>query len=214
MSVLLDAHGCCHLVVGRKVEALGWARWTGYTACMDSVRFGRVLGIGTRLAAKTVAAAVDAAAAQPPAAKTSEVEGKSMPGAPAQQRVASTVAPVPQAGTQVRAQEIKAQVQQAQAQVKKTGAGIKQGGKRFGEAVWGPFVRLSGVLWLEFTGVFFGVFALSAGIGAWKLRGAVHGAAANGDSHMRFLLTVGMALLFGYFCVSSFIKAARRERRR
>ena len=108
----------------------------------------------------------------------------------------------------------RAQVQQAQAQVKKTGAGIKQGGKRFGEAVWGPFVRLSGVLWLEFTGVFFGVFALSAGIGAWKLRGAVHGAAANGDSHMRFLLTVGMALLFGYFCVSSFIKAARRERRR
>src|ERR1700722_7240570 len=27
----------------------------GYTSVMDSVRFGRVLGIGTRLAAKTVA---------------------------------------------------------------------------------------------------------------------------------------------------------------
>jgi len=203
------SHGCRHLVVGCKVEALGWARWTGYTACMDSVRFGRVLGIGTRLAAKTVVAAVGAAAAPNPSAKTSEVEGKSLPEAPAQQRVVSTAAPMPQVGTQVVAQ-----VQQAQAQVKKTGAGIKQGGKRFGEAVWGPFVRLSGVLWLEFTGVFFGVFALSAGIGAWKLRGAVHGAAANGDSHMRFLLTLGMALVFAYFCVSSFIRAARRERRR
>ena len=176
---------------------------------MDSVRFGRVLGIGTRLAAKTVVAAVDAAAAPNPSAKTPVVEGKSLPQAPAQQRVVSTAAPMPQVRTQVGAQ-----VRQAQAQVKKTRAGIKQGGKRFGEAVWGPFVRLSGVLWLEFTGVFFGVFALSAGIGAWKLRGAVHGAAANGDSHMRFLLTLGMALLFGYFCVSSFIRAARRERRR
>jgi hypothetical protein len=180
---------------------------------MDSVRFGRVLGIGTRLAAKTVVAAVDAAASPNPSAKTSEVEGKSLPGAPAQQRIVATAAPMPQVGTQVRTQ-VGAQVQQAQAQVKKTGAGIKQGGKRFGEAVWGPFVRLSGVLWLEFTGVFFGVFALSAGIGAWKLRGAVHGAAANGDSHMRFLLTLGMALVFAYFCVSSFIRAARRERRR
>src|ERR1700687_382999 len=203
------SHGCCHLEVGCKVEALGWARWTGYTAYMDSVRFGRVLGIGTRLAAKTVVAAVDAAASPNPSAKTSGVEGQSLPQAPAQQRVVSTAAPMPQVRTQVRAQ-----VQQAQAQVKKTGAGIKQGGKRFGEAVWGPFVRLSGVLWLEFTGVFFGVFALSAGIGAWKLRGAVHGAAANGDSHMRFLLTLGMALVFAYFCVSSFIRAARRERRR
>ena len=213
MSVLLDVSRLLPLVVGCKVEALGWARWTGYTACMDSVRFGRVLGIGTRLAAKTVVAAVDAAAAPNPSAKTPVVEGKSLPQAPAQQRVVSTAAPMPQVRTQVGTQVV-AQVQQAQAQVKKTGAGIKQGGKRFGEAVWGPFVRLSGVLWLEFTGVFFGVFALSAGIGAWKLRGAVHGAAANGDSHMRFLLTLGMALVFAYFCVSSFIRAARRERRR
>ena len=40
-----------------------------YTLGMDSVRFGRVLGIGTRLAAKTLVEAVDAAMAPNPSAK-------------------------------------------------------------------------------------------------------------------------------------------------
>ena len=44
-----------------------------------------------------------------------------------------------------------------------TTAGVKRGGKRFGEAVWGPAARLSGVLWLELTGVFFGLFMLTSG---------------------------------------------------
>ena len=38
----------------------------GYTRSMDSVRFGRVLGIGTRLAGKTLVQAVDAATAPNP----------------------------------------------------------------------------------------------------------------------------------------------------
>ena len=42
-------------------------RWEAATLCaMDSVRFGRALGIGARLAAKTVASAVDAATAPNP----------------------------------------------------------------------------------------------------------------------------------------------------
>ena len=98
------------------------------------------------------------------------------------------------------------------AQVRQTGEGIKKGGKRFGEAVWGPFVKLSGVLWLELTGVFFGLFALFAVTGAWKLRGEWHETAANHDAHVRLLLSGAMALLFGYFCVSSFVKANSRGR--
>lgn len=100
----------------------------------------------------------------------------------------------------------------AASQAQQATAGVAQGGKRFGEAVWRPFVRLSGVLWLEFTGVFFGIFALYAAGGAWKLRGDWHETPANHDAHLHLLMAVGMALLFGYFCVSSFVRAVRKGR--
>jgi len=162
----------------------GWGR-RATLASMDSVRFGRVLGVGARLAAKTVASAVDAATAPNPSAK-SESAGRAGAGTPAGRQAAP----------------IKAQVQQ-------TSKGLKQGSKGFGEAVWGPFARLSGVLWLEFTGVFFGLFALSMGVGLWRQRETFHGTGSG-----RFLLLAGVALLFGYFCVSSFLRAGRRSRQR
>jgi hypothetical protein len=98
--------------------------------------------------------------------------------------------------------------------VQETGRGLKEGSRRFGEAVWGPFVKLSGALWLELTGVFFGIFAVFAGSGAWKMRTALYGTAANHDVRVRFLISVAMAVLFGYFCVSSFVRANRRSRGR
>jgi hypothetical protein len=97
--------------------------------------------------------------------------------------------------------------------VRQTGRGLKEGGKRFGEAAWGPFVKLSGALWLELTGVFFGIFAVFAGGNAWKMRWALHETAENHDAHARLLIAVAMAVVFGYFCVSSFVKANRRVRR-
>jgi hypothetical protein len=100
------------------------------------------------------------------------------------------------------------------AQMRQTGRGLKEGGKRFGEAVWGPFVKLSGALWLELTGVFFGIFAVFASVNAWKMRGALHGTAGSGDAYSRLLIAVAMAAVFGYFCVSSFVKANRRTRGR
>lgn len=106
------------------------------------------------------------------------------------------------------------QVARTAAQARATSAGVAQGGKRFGEAAWRPFVRLSGVLWLEFTGVFFGIFALYAGSGAWKLRGELRETATNHDAHMHLLMAVGMAIVFGYFCVSSFLRARRKGRSR
>jgi hypothetical protein len=161
---------------------------------MDSERFGRVLGVGARLAAKTVAQAVDAATAPKPSAK----DDRAGTGG----RAASGAAPVTQ-----KAAPIKAQVQE-------TSRGLKREGKRFGEAVWGPFARLSGVLWLEFTGVFFGLFALTMAVGLWKQRGTIHGTGAGHEALVRFFLVAGVALLFGYFCVSSFLRAGRRGRQR
>jgi hypothetical protein len=169
---------------------------------MDSVRFGRALGIGARAAAKTLVTAVDAATAPNPSSS-----GK----AGTQTAPAATASGKSKASSGVRVGE---QAARTSAQVRQTKQGLARGSKKFGEAVWGPFVKLSGVLWLEFTGVFFGIFALFAGTGAWRLRGDLHETAGNHDAHVHFLLSAGMAVLFGYFFVSSFVKANRRSRRR
>jgi hypothetical protein len=172
----------------------------GYTLDMDSVRFGRALGIGARLAAKTLVTAVDAATApNPSAGKTAGASAAA--GSEDRSKAESS-------GTRLGEKAAR-----TTAQVVQTGQGLKRGGKRFGEAVWGPFVKLSGQLWLELTGVFFGIFAVFAASSAWKMRGELHQTAANHDAHGHLLLTAAMAVVFGYFCFSSFVKANRRGKR-
>jgi hypothetical protein len=166
----------------------------GTLCSMDSVRFGRALGIGTRLAAKTAKAAMDAATAPNPSAKAPERAGAGT-GSGADSR--------PGLGDRVT---------RTAAQVQQTGQGLKEGSKRFGAAVGKPLVKLSGVLWLELTGVFFGLFAMAAGGAAWRLRWAMRETAVNHEEHVRFLVGGCMAVVFGYFCVSSFVKASRRSR--
>jgi hypothetical protein len=180
---------------------------------MDSVRFGRALGVGARAAAKTLVTAVDAATSPNPSAeakaKTAEGSGASSvdSGGARAATSASRKTDAPGGRLGQRAVETTARVRQ-------TGRGLKEGGRRFGEAAWGPVVKLSGVLWLELTGVFFGIFAVFAGSSAWKVREALYETAANRDAHVHLLLSAAMAAVFGYFCVSSFVKASRRGRRR
>lgn len=71
--------------------------------------------------------------------------------------------------------------------------------------------RLSGVLWLEVSGAFFGLFALFAVSAVWRIRSDWHAGLAGRE---RLLGATAMAVLFGYFCVSNFVRARRRERRR
>jgi hypothetical protein len=104
------------------------------------------------------------------------------------------------------------QVTRTVTQAKQATEGVARGGKRFGSAVWGPFVKLSGVLWLEFTGVFFGIFAAFAISGAWKLRMNLHETATNHQEHLHFVMAAVMGVVFSYFCVSSFLRARRKER--
>jgi hypothetical protein len=174
---------------------------------MDSVRFGRALGIGARLAAKTLVTAVDAATAPNPSAAAKEKEsGGATP--------AASAATAPSAKAEAPAARVAQQAARTTAQVRQTGQALKQGGKGFSEAFGGRLARLSGALWLELTGVFFGIFALFAANGAWKMRAALRNTAATHDAHVRLLFAVVMAVLFGYFCVSSFVKANRRSRGR
>lgn len=162
---------------------------------MDSVRFGRALGIGARAAAKTLVMAADAAASPNPSAS-----------GPSQTRPSQETTPPP--ATSRAAQKVARTISHA----KQTTAGVARGGRRFGEAVWGPFVKLSGVLWLEFTGVFFGIFAAFAASGAWKLRSNLHETATNHEAHLHLVMAAAMAVVFSYFCVSSFLRARRKER--
>jgi len=198
-------------------EAFAGVAGTATLWNMDSVRFGRVLGIGARLAAKTMVSAVDAATSPNPSAeakaKQSPAAGSSAASASAASGSAASASTTTSDKSGAAGGRLVEQAARTTAQVRQTGRGLKEGGRRFGEAVWGPFVRLSGALWLELTGVFFGIFAVSAGGNAWKMRWALHETAANHDAHVRLLISVVMAAAFGYFCLSSFVKASRRVRR-
>ena len=186
----------------------------GYTLGMDSVRFGRVLGIGARLAAKTMVSAVDAATAPNPSAGAKANESAAALGStPASGSTASGSTAASGKG-KASGGRLGEQAVRTTAQVRQTGRGLKEGGRRFGEAVWGPFVKLSGALWLELTGVFFGIFAVFASVNAWKMRAALYATSGSRDAHVRLLIAVAMAVVFSYFCVSSFVKANRRSRRR
>ena len=91
---------------------------------------------------------------------------------------------------------------------------MKEGFTRFRNSTVEPVVRLSGVLWLEVTGVFFGIFALSTGIAIWRLRGQWRTALAHPATHPSLLVAIAVFALFAYFCISSFVRARRREHRR
>ena len=142
---------------------------------MDSVRFGRALGIGVREAAKAAVKAADAAVAPAPVAS-------SRLGRDAQERVRN---------------------------VAHTAKGLKEGGRRFGKAALAPVAKAGGVLWHEVMGVLFGLFVLVAGGEAWHGRGELM--RGGGRTHEWF--AVGMVLVFGWFMVSSFVKAKGRGRR-
>lgn len=171
---------------------------------MDSVRFGRALGIGARAAAKTLVTAVDAATAPNPSATSAKPQQGTA--APRAQSAQQRPAPTP---TSARVTQ---QAARSATQARQTGQGLVRGSRRFGEAVWKPLVKLSGVLWLELAGVFFGLFAFFGAGWAWKLRGNLHETATNHDGHERFVICVILAVVFGYFLVSSFVRASRRSR--
>jgi hypothetical protein len=172
---------------------------------MDSVRFGRALGVGARAAAKTLVGAVDAATSPNP-------RGSSATTHAAQARPAQSAGTQRTTASRPTAAQTTQQVARTAQQARRATEGVARGGKRFGEAVWSPFVRLSGVLWLEFTGVFFGIFALYALSGAWKLREYMREKPGHHDAHVHFLMAGIMGVVFTYFCVSSFLRARRKER--
>ena len=69
-----------------------------------------------------------------------------------------------------------------------------------------PFSRVGGILWLEVTGFFFGLFGLYFAIDLWRNRLGY----ASGPQHTRFLIAAGLTVVFGYLSASAFWRAQRR----
>ena len=175
---------------------------------MDPARFGRVLGVGARLAAKTAVTAVDAALAPNPAtASPDQTRPPTQANSPGD--AADRVAPSASQPSTPRQPNIRSQPS-IRTQPRPNPA--RPHARRLTGALIAPVRRLSSVLWLEFTGVFFGLFAAAAALGSWRLRFAWRPTPANATDHAHLLLTLAVALLFGYFCTTSFLRARRRNR--
>jgi hypothetical protein len=154
---------------------------------MDRVRFGRVLGKGARMAARTAMEAVEAATAPDP-------NPQILPPAAAQRNIrrpASQARPIAQPQAQVLASRVAPAARAA-------AAGITT-----------PFRRASRALWHELTGSFFALFAVSFAAGVWHTRADAFSAIPN--DRYRFYAFGAFALLFAYFSISSFLRARNRN---
>lgn len=69
-----------------------------------------------------------------------------------------------------------------------------------------PFARVGHSIFLEVTGVFFLLFVLVFGNWAWRLRSQY----VHGPEHAKFLVYLGMMLVFAYLAASSFWRARRK----
>lgn len=151
---------------------------------MDYEGTGRKLGVGVKVLGRMAKQRIE----------TGSVTGSAPP-------AAGNAAQQPPAAKPPAVEPIKAAARGAKV--------AREGGRRFGQAVWGPFTKAGHVLWLEISGVFFGLFAAFFFETAWRLRGGIHG----GPDKDHFWLFLIMGVLFAYFCVSSFVRARRRGKR-
>ena len=161
---------------------------------MEPNRIGRILGIGTRVAAKTLrdrTAQATATAPAPPASQPATVL-RPAPSASAPPAASSTAAQPPAVATS--------------ASIAAGSRRFARGAGRFSAAIWRPFAHATGILTLQITGVFFALFAVVFGGHAWQL----YKASRWRDHHLP--LYGGFAVLFLWFAVSSFWRAGRRQK--
>jgi len=179
-----------------------------YTCGMDRVRFGRALGYGARHAAKTMLQAVDAATTPDPAPKAPR---PSVPPAPTSAPpVESQRAGAQVAGAVNEVAEAYRKVHAAQTHVKREAT---KHAWSLRKSVLTPLKDFSSVVWLQVTGLFFGLFAMVLGGAVWRNREAFRLPVSDpGAQHAYFYLLV--FVVFAYFTVSNFVRASRREKRR
>jgi hypothetical protein len=148
---------------------------------MNANEIGKRLGIGVRVAGRV---------AQQHAQQRADEA--------AQQSSASASGPSETPRILPNAAEIRAAQQKSHKYTRAAGRGI--GG------LLRPFGRVGGILWLEVTGFFFGLFALFFAQDLWRARAGY----ASGPMHQRFWVAVVLTAVFAYLCISAFWRAKRK----
>src|SRR5580658_2912382 len=152
---------------------------------MEPKKVGRALGIGVRVASNMVRQRVAEASAASPAPVTTAIPRPPDPAPPPRSAV-----PAPTAGPSKVAV-------------------AKRGAKAFGQAILGPFTHAGSILWLYVTGLFFALFALFFVQNAYRVRTAWR----QGPEHAHLLLYWVLAVGFGWFSMTSFTRAFRKNKR-
>ncbi len=88
------------------------------------------------------------------------------------------------------------------------GRGLARGGRGFWSNSIGPFARAGKTLWLEITGLFFGLFALFFAQNVYRLRADF----ARGPEHEHFVIYGVLLVIFAYFSTTSFLRARHATR--
>jgi hypothetical protein len=174
---------------------------------MEPNQVGRLLGVGARIAAKTLRERAAAAGSS-----ASRVVGEAAPATLAEPARGST----PAAGMEGGATRAAARpIARVAAVAIPPGSGwteglrrLARGAGRFVAALLHPFARAGYLLWLQISGVFFGIFAVFFLVHAGQ---TLH-AAGWRDRHAE--VYAGLGLLFAWFTVSSFWRARRKGQRR
>ena len=148
---------------------------------MDKVRFGKALGKGAR----SLWEAAEAAAAPDPNPRSQDAA----------------------AGPPVSVQQAAVHVMEAHRTVHTAKRQVRGAAKDAGKSMLAPVRKFSTVLWLQVTGSFFALVAMSLALGLWRMHSAV------GMSHERAMVVAVAAVIFSYFSVTDFVRAARRDRR-
>jgi len=145
---------------------------------MNPNEFGKKLGIGLRVAGRIAQQRV-------------EGSGSAQPGP-------SFSNPPKYVRTAVNAENVKQAAARSHNITRAAGRGI--GG------FLRPFGKVGGLLWLEVTGFFFGLFALFFAQNIWRARLDY----VSGPQHNRFLIGVVLTVVFGYLSISAFWRARRK----
>ena len=151
---------------------------------MQPNRLGRLLGIGTRLAAGKLRDGTAGAVAATQRSRAS-------------QQAAVTASPP--SGPRPAASRFPDYAEGSRR--------VARGAGRFGSALVRPFAHATGVLVLEIAGVFFALFTVFFAVHAWQAFKAL-------GAHDRHVLAYAVfALLFAWFTVTSFWRARTKKKR-
>jgi len=183
----------------RPVWALLNSEASGRKTAVNPNEFGKKLGIGVRVAGRIAQQRM-----QEKAAESTRNQSPDQPQAASSTSTRPTPASMPTA-IPTRDEVLNKSRDLAAKSHKYTRAA----GRGAGRGLVGflrPFSRVGGILWLEVTGFFFGLFALFFARDIWRTR-LSH---AAGPQHQRFLIAVALTAVFGYLSVSAFWRANRR----